>query len=396
MHSIAQALVSAVKSSPAGRVYNFSAGPSTLPEEVLERIQHDIWNIDATGMGILEHSHRGPTIDKVFADAERDIRAVGSIPKNYKILFMTGGASAANYLLPMNFMTPGTTADYLVTGHWANQTWLQGQKLSGKPGFGSAHLAVDTKGSGHSLIPAAGDLKYSAKPAYAHFCSNNTLEGTQWHRVPEVPAGVPICCDMCSDIFSRPLTGALAIEKYALIYAGAQKNLGAAGTTLVIVDEAFAQSGSKDIADLLQFRTYIPDYSRPNTPPVFAIYVMGLMARWILDQGGLAKMAEHNKTKAQVVYDVLDKSTFYRPHAQGKGLPLGDVRSARSLMNVTFRLPSEELTDRFCTEAEAQGLANLKGHRNVGGIRASLYNAMPLAGAQALAQFMAEFERKNG
>ncbi len=375
--------LSAVTQTASGRVFNFSAGPSCLPEEVLTQIQQDVWNIGGTGMGILEHSHRGALVDRVFAEAERDIRAIANVPSTYKILFMTGGASAANYLLPMNFMTPGTTADYLVTGHWANQTWLQAQKLSGKPTFGSAHLAVDTKDKGHSYIPSASQLRFSPKPAYLHYCSNNTLEGTQWHRVPEAPAGVPIACDVCSDIYSRPID----VTKFALLYAGAQKNLGAAGTTVVIGRDDFLQSGSRDIADLLQFRTYIPDYSRPNTPPVFAIYVVGLMAKWILKNGGLGAMARANEAKAKLVYDAIDATPFYSPHAE---------KSARSLMNITFRLPSETLTDRFASEGAAAGLENLRGHRNVGGIRVSMYNAMPLAGAKALASFIQEFARKNG
>lgn len=367
----------------SGRVFNFSAGPSALPEEVLRQIQQDVWNINATGMGILEHSHRGSLIDAVFAQAEADVRAAGSIPATHRILFMTGGASAANYLLPMNFMTPGATADYIVTGHWANQTWLQAQKLAGKPGFGSAHLAADTAATAHSTIPAAAELRFSSSPAYVHYCSNNTLEGTQWHRIPETPPGVPLCVDVCSDIFSRPTD----FSRLALAYAGAQKNLGAAGTTIVIIRDDFAQRGNRDIADLLQFRTYIPDLSRPNTPPVFAIYVVGLMARWILRHGGVAAMERHNAAKAKLVYDVLDRSTFYKAHARP---------ADRSLMNITFRLPTEALTDRFVEQAAAEGLANLRGHRNVGGIRASLYNAMPIEGATALAQFMREFERRHG
>jgi len=375
--------LSAVTHTASGRVFNFCAGPSCLPEEVLTQIQHDVWNIAGTGMGILEHSHRGPLVDRVFAEAERDVRAIANIPANYKILFMTGGASAANYLLPMNFMTPGVTADYLITGHWANQTWLQAQKLSGKPAFGTAHLVADTKDKAHSYIPAAAQFRFSPKPAYIHYCSNNTLEGTQWHRVPEAPAGIPLACDVCSDIYSRPID----VTKFALLYAGAQKNLGAAGATVVIAREDFLQSGSRDIADLLQFRTYIPDYSRPNTPPVFAVYVVGLMAKWILKSGGLAAMGRHNEAKAKLIYDAIDATPFYTPHAQ---------KSARSLMNITFRLPSEALTDRFVTEGAAAGLENLRGHRNVGGIRVSMYNAMPLAGATALADFMREFARKNG
>jgi phosphoserine aminotransferase len=383
MTAAAHRPLAAVTHTPNGRIYNFSAGPSALPEDVLTQIQHDVWNIDESGIGILEHSHRGSVVDRVFSETERDIRAIAKVPSTHKIVFMTGGASASNYLLPMNFMTTGTTADYLVTGHWANQTWLQAQKLSGKPGFGTAHLAVDTKDTNHSTTPSASQLKFSAKPVYAHYCSNNTLEGTQWHRIPEVPANVPLVCDACSDIYSRPVD----VSRFALLYAGAQKNLGAAGATVAIIREDFAQSGSRDIADLLQYRTYIPDFSRPNTPPVFAVYVVGLMAKWILRNGGLAAMQKRNEDKARLVYDVLDASRFYKPHAE---------KSARSFMNMTFRLPSEALTDTFVKEALVAGMDNLRGHRNVGGIRVSMYNAMPLAGAQALADFMRDFERRHG
>lgn len=378
---------SAVTPLASGRVFNFSAGPSVLPLEVLQQIQTDIVNIGGTGIGILEHSHRGKLIDRVFGECEADIRAIAGVPANYKILFMTGGASGQNHLLPMNFMMPGTTADYLVTGHWASQTWLQAKKLAGKPTFGNAHLACDTAASKHSTIPADGELKYSAKPAYVHYCSNNTLEGTQWHRTPAVPSGVPLVCDICSDIYSRPID----LTKFALVYAGAQKNLGPAGVTLVIAREDFIQSGNKDIADLCQYRTYVPDLSRPNTPPVFPIYVMGLMAKWILRHGGPVKCLENiaasNAAKAKLVYDVLDGSRFYVPHAR---------REDRSTMNATFRLPSEQLTDVFVAEAAAQGLDGVRGHRNVGGIRASFYNAMPTEGCKALADFMREFERRHG
>lgn len=374
---------SAVTPLASGRVFNFSAGPSVLPLEVLEEVQRDVVNIAGSGIGILEHSHRGRVVDKVFGECEADIRAIAAVPANYKILFMTGGASGQNHLLPMNFMTPGTTADYVVTGHWANQTWLQGKKLSGKPTFGRAHLAFDTTGTKHSTIPGDGELKLSSRPSYVHYCSNNTLEGTQWHRVPAVPAGVPLVCDACSDIYSRPID----ISKFALVYAGAQKNLGAAGVTLVIGREDFLQSGSREIADLCQYRTFIPDFSRPNTPPVFSIYVMGLVAKWIIRQGGLEKIGASNAAKAKLVYDVLDASTFYQPHA---------AKEARSLMNATFRLPSEQLTDAFVAEAAAAGLDGVRGHRNVGGIRASFYNAMPVEGCRALAEFMRQFEQRHG
>ncbi len=373
-----------VSAGSSGRIFNFSAGPGTLPEDVLKQVQQDVLNIGGTGIGILEHSHRGKLVDKVFSECESDIRSLANIPANYKILFLTGGASAQNHMIPMNWMTPGKTGDYLNTGNWADATWKQGQKLSGKPGFGTAHLAVSTEDKKHSYIPTDAQIKYSASPAYVHYCSNNTLEGTEWFHIPKVPAGVPLICDTSSHMYSRPFD----MTKYAMVYAGAQKNLGPAGATLSIIREDFAETGSKDIPDLLQYRKFIPDFSRPNTPPVFAVYVMGLCAKWIIKSGGLAAMQKHNEAKAKFIYDAIDaNSGFYKGHAE---------KQFRSLMNITFRLPSDELTDKFVKEAAAQGMDGLKGHRNVGGIRASVYNAFPVAGCKALGEFMKEFARKNG
>ncbi|MFN0133969.1 MAG: 3-phosphoserine/phosphohydroxythreonine transaminase [Phycisphaerales bacterium] len=366
-----------------GRIYNFSAGPGCLPEEVLKQIQQDVWNVGGSGVGILEHSHRGKVVDKIFEECEADIRKLANIPSNYKVLFLTGGASAQNHMIPMNWMKPGTTADYLVTGNWSQKTFDQAVKFSGKQGFGTAHLAVTSQDKNHSYIPADSQIKYSPKPAYIHYCSNNTLYGTEWFRVPATPVGVPLICDASSHFYSRPLD----FTKFAMVYAGAQKNMGPAGVTLCIVRDDLIEAGSKDIADLLQYRSYVPELSRPNTPPVFAVYVMGLIAKWIARQGGLATMQKHNEAKAKFIYDVLDATKFYDPHARP---------DSRSLMNITFRLPSDVLTDKFVKEALAQGLDGLKGHRNVGGIRASVYNAFPKEGCKALADFMREFEKKNG
>src|SRR4051812_36363786 len=247
------------------RIFNFSAGPGTLPEEVLRQVQEDVWNIGGSGIGILEHSHRGKLVDKVFAECEADLRSLAGIPANYKILFLTGGASAQNHMIPMNFMGPGKTGDYLVTGYWAQKTAEQAKKFSGKPGFGTAHIAADTKDQNHTYTPADNQIRYSDKPAFVHYCSNNTLEGTEWFRIPAAPAGVPIICDTSSHMFSRPFDA----TKFAMVYAGAQKNLGPAGVTLCIIRDDLAEAGSKEIADLLQYRTFIPELSRPNTPPVF-------------------------------------------------------------------------------------------------------------------------------
>jgi phosphoserine aminotransferase len=382
----AKSVGGAVRTLPGlspGRVYNFSAGPGELPEDVLRQIQEDVWNCRNSGIGILEHSHRGKVVDKIFEECESDLRKLANVPANYKILFLTGGASAQNHMIPMNWMPPGKTGDYLVTGNWSQKTWEQAQKFSGKPGFGTAHLAVTTKDKNHSYIPDDAAIKYSSNPAFIHYCSNNTLYGTEWHRIPKTPAGVPLICDTSSHMYSKPID----LARYAMVYAGAQKNLGPAGVTLCIAREDFIELGSKDIADLLQYRSYVPEFSRPNTPPVFAVYVMGLVAKWIQKFGGLAAMERHNQAKAHLIYDALDTTKFYQPHAQ---------RDARSLMNITFRLPSEELTDKFVKEASAQGMDGLKGHRSVGGIRASIYNAFPIEGCKALGEFLREFAKRNG
>lgn len=384
MSTVASAATAAVQAA-SGRIFNFSAGPGVLPEEVLRQVQEDVWNIAGTGIGILEHSHRGKVADRIFAECEADCRRVGNVPANYRILFMTGGASAQNHLIPMNFLPAGKTADYLITGYWAQKSYDQAAKMASWPGglYGRANIAANTKDQNHSYIPDDAQIRWTSGAAYAHYTSNNTIYGTQWHRVPTPPPGVPLMCDASSDIFCRPID----IARFGLIYAGAQKNLGPAGVTLVIIRDDLIEAGNRHLPDLLQYRTYVADYSRVNTPPVFAVYVMGLVFKWMLAQGGLGAIQKRNEAKARLIYDVLDASSFYRPHAR---------RDSRSLMTITFRLPTPELEDRFVREAEAAGLDGLKGHRSVGGIRVSIYNAFPLRGCEALAQFMREFERRHG
>lgn len=367
------------------RIFNFSAGPGALPEEVLRQVQEDVWNIAGSGIGILEHSHRGKVVDRVFEECEADCRKVGGIPDNFRVLFLTGGASAQNHMIPMNFLPAGKEADYIITGNWSQKTYDQAAKMAAFPGaqYGKANIAATSKDQNHSYIPADDQVNYSGRPAYVHYCSNNTLYGTQWQRIPRPPEGVPLFCDMSSDMYSRPVD----FSKFALIYAGAQKNVGPAGVTLCIIRDDLMESASKTLPDLLQYRTFAPDQSRPNTPPVFAVYVMGQVFKWILRQGGLEPMQQRNREKAALIYDVLDSTGFYKPHAR---------QDSRSLMNITFRLPNEELEKQFIKQAEAEGMDGMKGHRSVGGIRASIYNAFPRAGCEALAAFMREFERKNG
>lgn len=363
---------------PGGRVFNFSAGPSVLPDEVIRQIQEDVWNYKGSGVGILEHSHRGKVYEACLADAEEAVRKVGSVPAGYKVLFLTGGATGQSYLVPANLVPKGGHADFLVTGYWSEKNFEDGKF------YGPMHAAANTADRKHALIPDDQELRYSSGPAYVHMTSNNTIYGTQWHRVPRVPAGVPLVCDASSDIYSRPID----VSQYGLIYAGAQKNLGTTGATVVIVREDLVERGSKDIPRMQQLRTYAKESSMPNTPPHFAIYTVGLVARWILSQGGLGVLAQRNEEKAKVLYDAIDRhGGFYIGHAR---------RQDRSLMNVTFRCRTPELDEKFCKEATAAGLDTLKGHRSVGGMRASIYNAFPRAGCVALAQFMDEFARRNG
>lgn len=357
------------------RVFNFSAGPAVLPEPVLRQAQQDIWNIAGSGVGVLEHSHRGKVIDKVFAEAEADCRALANIPDNYKVMFLTGGASTQFYMIPMNFLG-GKTADYVNTGVWSTKAIKEAKR------FGEAHVAGSSEDRNFCYVPKASSLRWSSSPRYVHFTSNNTIFGTQWKTDPTPPAGAPLICDTSSDMFSRPID----VTKYALIYAGAQKNLGPAGVTLVIVREDFMEQGADDLPGMLQYRTHAKEDSRHNTPPVFAIYVVGQVFKWIKAEGGLKAMAEHNAAKAKPLYDFLDASTFFKPTADA---------DSRSLMNVCFRAPSEELEAKFNKEAAAAGFDGLKGHRLVGGMRASVYNAFPPEGVRALVAFMEKFEKAN-
>ncbi|HMN40689.1 MAG TPA: 3-phosphoserine/phosphohydroxythreonine transaminase [Phycisphaerales bacterium] len=381
--SAAPASSKSAKPSPAGsgRLWNYSAGPGMMPDEVLRQIQEEVWNCRNSGVGILEHSHRAPVYDRILMEAFEDCRAVGNIPAGHQILFMTGGSTSQNYMVPMNLMPPDKsgTADYFDTGHWAAQS-IEHARI-----FGTIHECGSSKADKYSWLPKAGRTKYSAKPAYVHYTSNNTIYGTQYApgTEPTPPGGVPLVCDMCSDIFSRPFD----VSKYALIYASAQKNLGAAGATLVIVRDDVVKAGRTDIPVMLQYRHFAATESRPNTPPVLSIYAMGLMLKWIRKMGGPAFFEKHNAEKAKIVYDVLDGSKFYTGHARVED---------RSLMNVAFKCPTGALDDTFCAEAAKHGLDCLRGHRTAGGMRASLYNAMPKAGAKALAEFMVEFERTRG
>ena len=358
------------------RIHNFSAGPAALPEPVLRKAQEAIWDVANSGIGIMEHSHRGKVFDRIIVEAEQACRSLANIPDNYKVLFLQGGASLQFAMVPMNLLRDGATADYLVTGVWSQKAVKEAKPI------GKVHIAATSEATNFDRIPKAAEIRYSASPAYVHFTTNNTIYGTQWQAEPSAPAGVPLVADTSSDMYSRPID----VRKYGLIYAGAQKNLGPSGVVLVIVRDDLVEAGSKTIPTMLQYRTHAAENSMYNTPPTFGIYVMGEIFKWIQAQGGLAAMAEYNESKARLLYDYLDNSDFFRGTAQ---------RDSRSLMNVCFRGPNEELEAKFISEATKRGLDGLKGHRSVGGMRASIYNACPRQAVEALVSFMQEFERAN-
>jgi phosphoserine aminotransferase len=358
------------------RIYNFSAGPAVLPEEVLKEAQRDLLSLPGVGMSILEISHRSKTFEAILAKTEQDLRALGKVPANYKVLFLQGGASLQFSMVPLNLLTQGATADYIVTGGWAQKAVKEAQRV------GTVNIAGSTESENFNRIPRQDELKLTPNAAYVHMTTNNTLFGTEWANEPSV-GDVPLVADTSSDMFSRPLD----VTKYGLIYAGAQKNLGPSGVTLVIIREDLLPRSQKSLHTMLNYATHADNGSMYNTPPCFGIYLMGLVMKWALSQGGLDAIGKHNERKAAKLYAEIDRSGFYRGTAE---------KSSRSRMNITFRLPSEDLEAKFVKETTAAGLDGLKGHRSVGGMRASIYNAFPEDGVDALVSFMQEFEKKNG
>src|SRR5205809_1344446 len=358
------------------RVYNFAAGPAVLPLPVLEEIQRDLIALPGVGMSILEISHRSKTFESILERAEADIRTLGPVPANYRVLFLQGGASTQFSMVPMNLLPAGSTADYIDTGSWSDKAIKEAKKV------GNVNVAASTKDEGYSRVPAQSELKLTAGAAYVHMTSNNTIEGTQWKSLPEV-GDRPLVSDTSSDMFSRRID----VSRHALIYAGAQKNMGPAGVTVVIVRDDLLQRSQKSLPTMLNYAVQAENKSLYNTPPAFAVYALGLVMKWLIGQGGLPAIATVNERKASRLYTEIDRTGFYRGTA---------VKGNRSLMNVTFRLGSEDLEGRFVKEATSAGLDGLKGHRSVGGMRASIYNAFPDDGIDALVSFMNEFERKHG
>jgi phosphoserine aminotransferase len=358
------------------RIFNFSAGPAVLPVEVLEEVQRDLLSLPGVGMSILEISHRSKPFDQIIQGCEADLRALAGIPDGYHVLFLQGGASLQFSMVPMNLLPAGGSADYIVTGAWSEKAVKEAKRV------GSVTIAASSAGVNHKRIPKQAELTLDANAAYVHYTTNNTIFGTEFNYVPQVGA-VPLVADTSSDMFSGPID----VSKFALIYAGAQKNLAPAGVTLVIIRDDMVKRTPASLPTMLQYAVHAENKSLYNTPPAFAIYVMRLVLKWLIGQGGLKAIHERNRRKAGKLYAEIDRTGFYRGHAE---------KDSRSTMNVTFRLPNEDLEKTFAKDATATGLDGLKGHRSVGGLRASIYNAFPEAGIDALVQFMQEFERKNG
>lgn len=361
----------------ANRVYNFNPGPAMQPLEVLKEAQAEFLNFQNTGESILEISHRAKEFEAVLEKAKTDIKELMGLGEDYDVLFLQGGASTQFAMLPMNFATPERVGSYAVSGSFAQKAYEEAQIL------GVGHLAASTKSEDFRRVPWQEEMKIAPDAAYLHICCNNTIYGTEYHYIPETGT-IPLIADMSSDMLSRPMD----FSKFTLIYAGAQKNLGPAGVTLVVGRKEFLAQSPQTIPTMLRYAVHLDKNSLYNTPPAFCIYMVGKIAAWIKEQGGLTALAERNAKKAALLYDAIDNSGgFYRGHAEP---------GSRSFMNITFRLPTEELEKKFVEEAKAAKLCGVKGHRSVGGMRASLYNAMPYEGAARLADFMEQFKKSNG
>jgi phosphoserine aminotransferase len=358
------------------RIHNFSAGPAVLPLPVLEQAQRDLISLPGVGMSVMEISHRSKTFEDLLNTAIADIRALANVPDNYKILMLQGGATLQFSMVPMNLLTAGGSADYIDTGSWADKAINEAKKV------GSVNIAASTKADGYRRIPRQDELKLTPGADYVHITTNNTIEGTEWKAPPDV-GEAPLVADASSDIFSGPID----VSRFGLIYAGAQKNLGPSGVTLVIIREDLLPRSTDAVPIMLNYKVHAENNSLYNTPNTFGIYILGLTMKWLRSTGGLEGIARINQRKASRLYAEIDRTGFYRGTAQ---------RESRSLMNITFRLPDEQLEKTFEKEATAAGLDGLKGHRSVGGMRASIYNAFPEEGIDALVAFMREFERKRG
>ena len=358
------------------RVFNFSAGPAVLPEPVLEQAAAEMLDWHGSSMSVMEMSHRGKEFVAIHAQAEADLRELMGIPANYKVLFLQGGASAQFAVVPMNLLRGKAKADYVNTGQWSKKAISEAKK------FCKVNVAASSENDGFTRVPKQAEWKLDPDAAYVHITSNETIGGVEFHWVPD-SGSVPLVADMSSHILSRPMD----VSRYGLIYAGAQKNIGPAGLTIVIVRDDLLGQALPVTPTVFDYKVQADNDSMSNTPATYGIYIAGLVFQWLKKQGGLAKMEQINRAKAGLLYDYFEQTEFYRSPV---------ARDDRSLMNIPFTLRSEALDDAFLKESKAQGLTQLKGHRSVGGMRASIYNAMPIEGVQTLIQFMREFERKNG
>ena len=358
------------------RIFNFSAGPAALPEPVLRQAAEEMLDWHGSGMSVMEMSHRGKEFIAIHAEAEALLRKLLAVPANYKVLFMQGGAIGENAIVPLNMLRGKTKADYIDTGEWSKKSIKEAQK------YCAVNVAASSKDSNYTRIPPRESWKLDPDAAYVHICANETIGGVEYHWTPEV-GPVPLLADMSSNILSKPVD----VSKYGLIYGGAQKNIGPAGLTIVIVRDDLIGQALPACPSAFDYKIVADNDSMYNTPPTYAIYIAGLVFKWIEMQGGLKAMEAHNRKKAGVLYDYLDTTTFYK-------CPV--AREDRSLMNVAFRLPDEKLDEPFLKGAQARGMVQLKGHRSVGGMRASIYNAMPIDGVRALVVYMKEFEASHG
>ena len=359
------------------RVHNFNPGPAGLPLEVLQQAQAEMLDYKGTGMSVMEISHRSKDFEAIVAEAQNDLRVLLKIPATYKILFLQGGASLQFAMVPMNFRPAGTSVDYIVTGTWSKKAFKESQKL------GSSKVAASFEAENFNRLPTQAELELDPQAAYLYFASNETIHGVEYFSDPVPPASVPLICDASSDFISRPMD----VSKYAMIYAGAQKNAGPAGVVVCIIREDMLEKVPANLPNLLDYKALAEENSLLNTPPCWSIYIVGLVLKWVKGLGGLDGVYKRNQDKAGLVYGTIDASGgFYKGHA----------KADRSLMNITFRLPNEALEEQFASEAKKKDLIGLKGHRSVGGLRASLYNATSVEDAQALVTFMKEFQQKNG
>ena len=359
-----------------GRVFNFSPGPAVLPQPVLEQARDEMLDWRGSGMSVMEMSHRGKEFIAIAADAEADLRELLAIPANYKVLFLQGGATAQFAMVPMNLLHGKKSADYIHTGEWAKKAIGEAKK------FCSVNVAASSEDRSFTYVPQQSTWKSGADAAYVHITSNETIGGIEYHWIPDT-RGVPLVADMSSHILSRPIDA----SRYGVIYAGAQKNIGPAGLTIVIVREDLLGQVIPGTPAMYDYKIHADNESMYNTPPTYGLYIAGLVFQWLKKNGGLAAMQKVNNEKAGLIYGVLDSSSFYSSPV---------AKEDRSIMNVPFRLKSESLDEEFLKQARSRGMIQLKGHRSVGGMRASIYNAMPIEGVRALVEFMRDFEKRNG